>query len=120
MPETSIRTVERPVFVADDGRRARRLALGARAAAALVAIWAVALVAGGVGFARLPALHPSAAARPGATSPVALRPHANVRARWRLRGAPRLSARGTDVRLACPAVRGAAHAQSRSCRSVTV
>jgi hypothetical protein len=106
MPETSIRTIERPVFVAADGRRARRLALAARAAAALVAIWALALAAGGVGFARLPALHPAAAARAGATSPVALRAHANVRGRRRGR--------------ACPPVRGTPRAQSQPCRSVTV
>ena len=106
MPETSIRTIEHPVFVANDGRRARRLALGARAAAALVAIWAPALAAGGVGFARLPALPPAAAARAAATSPVALRSHANVRGRGRRR--------------ACPAVRGSARAQSQPCRSVAV
>jgi hypothetical protein len=107
MPETSIRTLERPVFVAADGRRARRLALGARAAAALVAIWALALAAGGVGFARLPALHPAAAARPGATSPVALRSHAGARGRGR-------------GRAHCPAVRAAARVQSQPCRSVEV
>jgi hypothetical protein len=108
MPETSIRTIEHPVFVAKDGRRARRLALGARAAAALVAIWALALAAGGVGFARLPALHPAVAVRAAATSPVALRSHANLRGRGRGR------------RRACPAVRGSARAQSQPCRSVAV
>jgi hypothetical protein len=105
MPETSIRTVERPVFVADDGRRARRLALGARAAAALVAIWAVALGAGGVGFARLPALHPAVTGQPGAAT-VASRPHPNARGRRR-------------VALRCAAVRGA-RARSLPCRSVAV
>ncbi len=105
MPETSIRTVERPVFVADDGRRARRLALGARAAAALVAIWAVALAAGGVGFARLPALHPAVTGQPGAV-PIASRPHPNARGRRR-------------VALRCAGVRGA-RARSLPCHSVAV
>jgi hypothetical protein len=105
MPETSIRAVERPVFVADDGRRARRLALGARAVAALVAIWALALAAGGVGFARLPALHPSVTGRIGGT-PVASRPHLNARGRRR-------------VALRCAASRGT-RARSLPCRSVVV
>jgi hypothetical protein len=118
--ETPIPTGERPVFVSDDGRRARRLALATRAAAALVATWAVALAAGGVGFAPLPALHPVAAARPGA-APVASRALArNTRVRGRTRVALRLSARDTDARVACPAVRGGARTRSHSCRPVAV
>jgi hypothetical protein len=105
MPETSIRTVERPVFVADDGRRARRLALGARAAAALVAIWAFALAAGGVGFARLPALHPAVTGRLGA-APVASRPYPRARGHRR-------------VALRCAAMRSA-RARSLPCRSIVV
>ena len=100
MPETAISTVERPVFVADDGRRARRLAVAARAAAALVAIWACALAAGGVGFARLPALRPVVSTRSGAAY-VAARPHPNAHVRWRCRGA-------------------AARARPQPCRSVAV
>jgi hypothetical protein len=105
MPETSIRTVERPVFVAEDGRRARRLALGTRAAAALVAIWAFALIAGGVGFARLPSLHPAVTAR---SAPAALASRAYPNARGRRR-----------VVLRCAAARGA-RARSLPCRSVAV
>lgn len=105
MPETSIRTVERPVFVADDERRARCLALGARAAAALVATWAFALGVGGVGFQRLPALHPAVTGQSG-VAPLASRPHPKSRGRRR-------------VALRCATVRDA-RARSLPCRSVAV
>src|SRR3954453_1112835 len=45
---------EQPVFAATDGRRARRLRIVALVAAALVALWLIALVAGTLGFGRLP------------------------------------------------------------------
>lgn len=45
---------ERPIFVAEGDRRARWLARLGRAAAVLVALWLVALLAGALGFGRLP------------------------------------------------------------------
>jgi hypothetical protein len=104
MPETPIRNVERPVFVADDGRRARRLTAAVRALAGLVAVWVVGLAAGSVGFARLPPIH--AGAVPGvaaASRPVAFR-----------------RARDVDTPRRCAAVRRSVRASSSSCRSVAV
>jgi hypothetical protein len=47
---------ERPVFVASDGRRARRLRLVASAIAVLALLWLAALAVGMVGFGRLPSI----------------------------------------------------------------
>jgi hypothetical protein len=55
--------LEPPVFVTSSRRRARRLALATRGLAALVGLWFAALGLGGVGFARLPALHPTEVSR---------------------------------------------------------
>lgn len=48
---------ERPVFVADTGRRARVLRAAIRAAVVACCAWLTALVLGGVGFVGLPAMH---------------------------------------------------------------
>jgi hypothetical protein len=45
---------ERPVFVADDDRRARRLRRGAAATAVLACLWLAALAVGMLGFGKLP------------------------------------------------------------------
>ncbi len=45
-----------PVFTADGGRRERLLRVAGRVVAVLVAIWLVALLAGTIGFGRLPGL----------------------------------------------------------------
>lgn len=47
---------ERPVFVAADGRRARRLRIAAGVVAVLALLWLVALAAGTFGFGRLPGI----------------------------------------------------------------
>jgi hypothetical protein len=47
---------ELPVFVASDGRRARRLRLAASAIAVLALLWLAALAAGMFGFGRLPGI----------------------------------------------------------------
>jgi hypothetical protein len=47
---------ELPVFVASDGRRARRLRLAASAIAVLALLWLAALAVGMLGFGRLPGL----------------------------------------------------------------
>jgi hypothetical protein len=47
---------ERPVFVASDGRRARRLRFVASAVAVLALLWLAALAAGMFGFGRLPGI----------------------------------------------------------------
>jgi hypothetical protein len=95
---------ERPVFAATDGRRARRLRIVALVAAGLVALWLVALVAGILGFGRLP-LVPDV--RPSTAAPKAV-PH------WkRPSAAPsaaatrRIPARGRSGRAARGAIRGA-------------
>jgi hypothetical protein len=45
---------ERAVFASPDGRRGRRLRLAGRVVAALIVVWLAALLAGALGFGRLP------------------------------------------------------------------
>jgi hypothetical protein len=47
---------EKPVFVAEDGRRQATLRFGALVVAALMGAWLIALIAGALGFGRLPVL----------------------------------------------------------------
>jgi hypothetical protein len=47
---------ERPIFLAEHGRRSMLMRLVARAAAAAAALWLIALLAGAFGFERLPAV----------------------------------------------------------------
>jgi hypothetical protein len=47
---------ERPVFFAEDGRRAQVLRVVVRSAAAVTGVWLIALLAGAFGFGRLPAV----------------------------------------------------------------
>ncbi len=53
-PETLQPHQERPVFLAENGRRARILGIGAKVAFVLTALWLVALAAGMLGFGHLP------------------------------------------------------------------
>ena len=76
----------RPVFAAADGRRERVLKRFGQVAAVLVALWLAALLAGAIGFGRLPGVpgssflqrsgHDSKASRQHAVGPVAGRPSA--------------------------------------------
>lgn len=56
MMDGSVFTRERPVFVARDNRRARRLRYGGAAAAILACLWLAALAVGMLGTGRLPGL----------------------------------------------------------------
>ena len=120
VPESNVHAAaDRPVFVSEDGRRARRLALGTQTLALLVAAWAIALAAGSVGFTRLPPIRSQAATQPGPVAAFASRTRAaraqygsRVGVAWH-RGAP-ASHRARD----CDGPRHAA-APGASCHSVT-
>ncbi len=53
-PETLRPAQERPVFLAENGRRARMLRIAARVAVVLTVLWLTALAAGMLGFGHLP------------------------------------------------------------------
>lgn len=55
--EGSSEAADHPIFVAPDGRRARRLRLAGRLLAGLVGLWVLALLAGALGFGHLPGLN---------------------------------------------------------------
>lgn len=73
--QPAIRAHERPVFVSDDARRARRLRYLGRFAFCTMASWLAAMIVGTAGFATMPALSAaSLASRAAHSSP----PHAVV------------------------------------------